>query len=722
MGGVAGHLAHLHDNRELTYSKIKKILEAASKAQLRGTEKTDGYNIYLGFRDGTPRYARNDGDMRKGGGVTADLLAREFAGGQDVKKVYLDAFKSFERAVKSLNPDEISKIFGKNGEIFYNSEIMGPGASNVVNYDRNIISIHHLGHKRFSPEENKVVGVDASSSSKHLDSVIDRFEQETVRERFDVKRTAILKLKALDGDEDLNIVLAKIKKAGLQSSMTIGEFLERELGKIVHAQVPYMTNQTKQDIVWRILQKEGHKSLTLIYKGFPKDQKETVRNLVKQGPSFISEIVYPIEDAIHDFAVELLKGLESTYILDNHAELGRLKKEVEIAIEQISKYEGEGKEEAHSILKKQLGKIKHHDNINTTVEGFVFEYEGQMYKFTGNYAPINQLLGLFRYGRGKVPSIQRAEEQPERLQEDEDFERQDTGDYSDVERLALVPGGFKPPHRGHLSMVAHFADLADKVLILIGEKSRKLPNGKEITLATALRVWEMYLKDSQLENVEIVIVEVNPARTAYQILEDALPGQTIIMGCGAKDEDRFSSDMSQYVPEGVNIETAPCPNLVHTVTGETLSASFMREYIANNDFEEFSEYIPDSSKYRAEELFSLLGGERRLQESVPDFIFRLVEEALEEKKKVKNPYAVCTVSIGKTAGTQERSEWSPDALQRYERCKAELDEVSAMSAGAVELGSGPGKRKDKKKTIIREKELQEMVDEVYNVLTNFATN
>ena len=716
MGGVAGHLAHLHDNRELTYNKIAEILELASLGKLKGTEKTDGYNIYLGFRDGAPRYARNVGDMRRGGGVTADLLAREFAGGAEVKKVYLDAFRSYEKAVKSLNPDEVSRIFGKNGEIFYNSEIMGPGASNVVNYDKNIITIHHLGHKKFSPEENKVVDISAPSSSKYLDSVIDRFEQATVGERFDVKRTAILELEPLEGDQDKNIALEKIKKAGLQGSMTIGRFLEREIAKIVQFQLTYMTDETKQDIVGRILQTKGHKSVTSIYKGFPKDQKEVIRGLIKEGPRFISEIVYPIEDAIHDFAVEVLKDLESTYILDNHAELRRLQKEVRRAIEEIKKYEGPGKEEAHSLLKKQLGKIKHHDNISTTVEGFVFEHEGQMYKFTGNYAPINQLLGLFRYGRGKVPSIQRAEEQPERLQEDESFEKQDTGDYSDIERLALVPGGFKPPHRGHLSMVAHFVDLADKVLILIGEKPRKLPNGKEITLDAALRVWEMYLEDSQLENVEIVIVDVNPARTAYQILEDALPGQTIIMGCGAKDEDRFSSNMSQYVPEGVNIETAPCPNLVHTVTGETLSASFMREYIGNNDFEEFSEYIPDSSKYRAEELFSLLGGERRLQESVPDAIFRLVEEAM-------NKYAVCTTSIGKTAGTQERSEWSDAEMKRYERCKTELDEVSAMGQGAAEIGSGPGKRKDrKKKSMIREKELQEMVDEVYNVLTNFATN
>ena len=65
MGGVAGHLAHLHDNRELTYNKIAKILNLANQGKLKGTEKTDGFNIYLGFKDGSARYARNTGDMRK---------------------------------------------------------------------------------------------------------------------------------------------------------------------------------------------------------------------------------------------------------------------------------------------------------------------------------------------------------------------------------------------------------------------------------------------------------------------------------------------------------------------------------------------------------------------------------------------------------------------------------------------------------------------------------
>ena len=82
-GGVAGHLAHLYDNKDLSFNKIAKILSLASKGKLVGTEKTDGYNIYLGYKDGKAKSARNKTHMQAGG-IDADQLGQfsgNFAGG-----------------------------------------------------------------------------------------------------------------------------------------------------------------------------------------------------------------------------------------------------------------------------------------------------------------------------------------------------------------------------------------------------------------------------------------------------------------------------------------------------------------------------------------------------------------------------------------------------------------------------------------------------------------
>ena len=76
MGGVAGHLSHLYDNRNLTFNKMAEILQKAASGELVGTEKTDGYNIYIGYVDGRPRAARNKGDMSRGGMTLKDLIDR----------------------------------------------------------------------------------------------------------------------------------------------------------------------------------------------------------------------------------------------------------------------------------------------------------------------------------------------------------------------------------------------------------------------------------------------------------------------------------------------------------------------------------------------------------------------------------------------------------------------------------------------------------------------
>ena len=73
-------------------------------------------------------------------------------------------------------------------------------------------------------------------------------------------------------------------------------------------------------------------------------------------PALLKKYTYPLEDAIHDFSVELLRGLQSAYILDNEAQVNKLKSEVADAIKTLRNYSGPGAEEAHEILFQQLKK------------------------------------------------------------------------------------------------------------------------------------------------------------------------------------------------------------------------------------------------------------------------------------------------------------------------------------------------------------------------------
>jgi len=617
MGGVAGHLAHLYDNRDLTYNKMAEILHKAANGELVGTEKTDGYNIYLGFVDGKPRAARNKGDMAKGGMTMEDLANRKFKGGEKSKKAYVTAFQAYEKALNSLSDEEKIQIFGPSGEIFYNTEIQGPIAPNVVNYDENILSIHHMGHKRYNKETNMLEMVETQEQAQLLNDLVDRFEEATAKEPFSVRKTAFLDLNRITDEEFVQNILNRIEQTGFSGAMTLNDFLEAKLFPMIEKDLPQLDQNRHQLLVDRILGKEGAPTTPQITKGMSREEKEKVSQYKKGAKFILKKLIEPIEMAIHDFTVELLRGLKSAYILDNKAEINRLKKETEGAIRAIQSYEGEGKEAAHSILARQLEKLKHHDNIDTVVEGFVFQHDGQLYKFTGNFAPMNQLLGLFRYGRGKVPHMVK-----------EALEDQNEANY-DKEIVAILPGKFKPAHRGHLDMIKHYLQHADRVVVLISPKDKD-----GITADISERLLQLYIKDAGLQNVDIEISQYpSPVQAAMEYGNSPeMEGTKIILGASSKGGDaaeRFAGDVQKYT---VGAEVLNPLDYAYDPVGDVISATDFRSAIKNN--EDIDRFIPAASKDKAAAIVDMV--KEKIQENTQTFlgIFRgLVDETLEEISK-----------------------------------------------------------------------------------------
>jgi len=749
MGGVAGPMMHLYGDPSLTYNQIKKILSAASQGEIEGTEKTDGYNIYLGYVNGKPRAARNKGDMSKGGMDFGLLAAREFKGGPEVRKVYLDAFRAFGKALDTLSDKELTAIFGENGEIFYNTEIQGPSAEQLVNYDANVVSIHFVGHKIYNPETNTLEVIDASANSAALDRVIDRFEETLQGESFSVRRTAALVLNRLSDDYDLNIALNKMQKAGFSGSMTIEEFLESKIMGYLDEKLGYFSDDVKQNVVDRILKKEGSLGIPQIAKGFPPAQRSTISTVVKYGPALKKKYIFPIEDAIHDFSVELLRGLQSAYILDNDAEVTRLKNEVEEAIKTIQAYTGPGAEEAHEILYQQLKKLKHHGNVNTAVEGFVFQIGDQVYKFTGNYAPANQLLGLFRYGRGKVPPIKK-----QSLNEVEKFfdhpsarelpsVTNEPSNLEDKKFLVLIPGGFKPPHLGHYNLVKSYLDhpSVERVAIVIGDLERTDTSDQiSIGFDESVRTWKEY---GVTEGPNVTFVRArkrlnkqgqnyeNPMADAYDIVQEIEPSElkaanmVVALGASTKGGDyeravKFAKSHqpgSKYYRDGLTVTEPPVKVRAEDNAypagskhaGKPISATYMRDAIAQNDLEEFKYHMPPqiltskSDKNLQNLLDTLAGRDSFENHDEPNY------DADTSATPPLNPSAIYNIAEGVDLYNLLEKVVEDDL-----DVEEALEEISSMAGGSVEIGVGAGKRDKKKKqpTIFRENEGIEAMEEL----------
>lgn len=619
-GGVAGHMNHLYDNPDLTFKQMKDIFLAASSGELEGTEKTDGQNLQLSYdvKTGTARAARNKGNI-KAGGLDAAGLADKFGGRGALETAFNEAFAAFEEAVGKMSPEEQEEIFGPDTNIYYNAEVQDPRAANVINYDVPTLTIHRVGHNEYDRETGAPTGRDVSANAMKLAAVLDKVQGDREEGKFRVEMNAIRRLEALSDDTAVNLALARLEKVisdeGISDNQTVGEYVVSRVDRMIDNVINLSSNAKKQ-LMKRIFNVKGSNIRTVL-KLVDEEDQEVIRDLVAKSGVLKFDAVAPIEEIVHDFAVEMLKGLHSAFVLDNEAEVERLRGETERAITAIENSESE---EAMEILAKQMNKLKSAEGVTTAAEGFVFDYDGVTYKFTGNFAPMNQLLGLFKYGRGNVPPLEKLDEQ----EEDETKPRR---------KVAVVPGAFKPPHRGHLEMIEHYADLADEVVIMVSPLPRKTPSGVSIGFEVSKAIWDVYLRDAGLsDRVKVIKSPVNsPVSATYQFVANendnpdmAQPGDLIIPGCSTKggDQARFEAGFEKYAREGVSI--ADPISCAFIASGEALSARDFRAAL-DNVMGGLEAFVPP--KTDPKDVLSILNVQPA---GINEVIMQLVRESLDE--------------------------------------------------------------------------------------------
>ena len=597
MGGFYGHMDHLYDNPDLKFSTMKEIFQAASNGRLEGTEKTDGQNLFVSYNvtQGKAKAVRNKGELIKGG-LTPEELAEKFRGRGAIEKAFVEAFDVFEQAVRSLTIARQIGIFGRDADVFYNSEIQDPRASNVINYDTKNLTIHRVGHVSYNKKTGTIQPVSVGKNASELENSLMSMQKAIASRDFGFQLNAIRKLEGLTDDLALNkaeLALDKaLQDAGVSDNETVGHYTVKRLMPMIKAHI-----QLPEDKEKLLLKKMlGHKGVKIldIKRDLPPEQKQIVSDLVANSGRFLQNAIQPIESLVHDFSVEMLRSMQSAFLLDNDTEAARLKKEVDTAIKAI---ENSGNEDAIEMLQKQMTKLKSAEQVTTAAEGFVFDYDGHTYKFTGNFAPINQILGLFKYGRKGIPAIQKSTEPLEEVDETPN-EAEDSP--SNV--VGLFPGAFKPPHRGHLDVVKHLASKSKKVIILISPKSRQSKEtGDVFTLDQALKIWDLYIDAAGLSSKVAAIMspDNSPVKQAIDFLSNedddpafAQPGDVIILGCSNKPDERGSVDcarftgIEKYAREGISVVNPMNPKFAKygfIPVPPVLSASQFRDSVKSGD-------------------------------------------------------------------------------------------------------------------------------------------
>ena len=108
--------------------------------------------------------------------------------------------------------------------------------------------------------------------------------------------------------------------------------------------------------------------------------------------------ISPFEVLFFEVGAEILSNVGNWLAPNPDKTVQALRRDLENAAKQIM-----GKKDTSVLakLKTQLSKIDSMGDLSNLVpsEGLVFKYKGKTYKFTGYFAPINQITGLMKFSR-----------------------------------------------------------------------------------------------------------------------------------------------------------------------------------------------------------------------------------------------------------------------------------------------------------------------------------
>ena len=398
-GGAYGHMNHPFDiSMNLTFGDLKKIINNALDGKLGVVrEKTDGQALAISWKNGRLIAARNKGHLSNGGASALDMsaLASKFGGRGALSDAYNFAMRDLSAAISGLGEKERQSIF-KDGSAFCNLEVIYPQNANVIPYGQNLLVFHNVVEY---DEKGNAIGAVKGAESK-LANMIKNINKH-VQSTYTLQGPPITKLPK---DEKLSSQKSKFNGmlSRLQSEFSLSD--KDGVAEYHYAWWMNFVNKSKKNLAQ--LEKEGlarrwafdNKSFT-IKSIADEDARKWADGVDKDAKDKIMKgNLRKFEDIFLGVGAEVLSFMSSVLTAQPDSALQSIKVSLESSISDIR---NGGSEAQIKRLEKELARLNAIGGFEKLVpnEGLVFFYKGNTYKLTGTFAPLNQILGIFKFGR-----------------------------------------------------------------------------------------------------------------------------------------------------------------------------------------------------------------------------------------------------------------------------------------------------------------------------------
>ena len=407
MGGAAGHMSHPFDDNNLTFGDFKNIINMSLEGKLSRednvTEKLDGQNLMVSYVDGELRGARNKGHLKMFGKTSLNVAGMKsvFSGRGDIEKAFVGSMKDLENAIGKLSDKQKEKVFG-NGSKWMNLEIMYPATANVIDYDVSELFFHGS----VEVNEDGTVKSQVTDSARMLEGMI-RQANANIQKRFKVSKPVVLNLpKVQDFSKKKKYFLSKLRKLQtiyrLKDNDTLGMYHEMYWREYIFNGAKQHKYKIPRNVLESLVKRWAY-----LNKSFRLDKKSIkhekflgwAKGVDKFDHKKLSyDNIKPFELLFLELGAEILKNLEGFLAVNPKKAVQKIKKDLKSAISGLRT----SKDIKNiNLLKKNLQKINSIGGTTSIVpsEGLVFKYKGKMYKFTGAFAPVNQILGALKFSR-----------------------------------------------------------------------------------------------------------------------------------------------------------------------------------------------------------------------------------------------------------------------------------------------------------------------------------
>ena len=398
-GGAYGHMNHPFDiEMNLTFGDLKQIVVRALNGDLElAREKTDGQALAISWVNGRLVAARNKSHTKnKGeGAMTIGQVAQQFAGRGSLTDAYTFAMNDLSKAVSALSEPQRKKIF-KDGACFMNLEVIYPQNANVIPYGQPLLVFH--GTFEYN-KEGEVIG-ENQEAAKILAGMIKQVNKH-VQDTYTIQGPPMQslpkseKLSKLQG-KYISMINKLQKEFNLSDIDGVADYHQAWWTKYVEKNAKKLDSVEKIGLVkrwafgdkgFRINQIQDAKIKAWADKTDKQDQQKIMKdNIIKFEQIFLG------------VGADVLSFMESVLTANPSDATKQLRKELGNAIKQIK---ASGNPQQIDKLKIELSRLNALGGFDKIVpnEGIVFVYGGNTYKLTGAFAPLNQILGIFKYGR-----------------------------------------------------------------------------------------------------------------------------------------------------------------------------------------------------------------------------------------------------------------------------------------------------------------------------------